>query len=174
MFFYWKWWIFYVDFKNAIKVRENIFGFEDNCLGTCCGNFSLLWQEYKWSPVNVLKDGPNISHPTKRVTQNSLCLILMERWHENAAVESSAVFVTPYQVNFQRVFWNRSFRAFKEPHSSESITLEIWKLWRFLFSKSSKFHIRLRDMIQNSICLMLLESSHKIAAVQTWAVFETT
>ena len=45
---------------------ENVFGFADNCVGTCFGNFSLLWQEYMWSADNVLKDGPNISDATKR------------------------------------------------------------------------------------------------------------
>ena len=68
----WRWSLFlksskfYVDFKDAINVSENVFGFEDNCVGTCCGSFSLLWQEYMWLAVNVLKDDPNISDPTKR------------------------------------------------------------------------------------------------------------
>ena len=56
----------YVDFKNAIKVAENGFGFDDNCFGTFSGNFSQLWQEYIWSDINVLKDDPNISDPTNR------------------------------------------------------------------------------------------------------------
>ena len=57
---------FYVDFKNAIKVSENVFGFEDNCDGTCCRNFWLLWKEYMWSALNVLKKGPSILDSTKR------------------------------------------------------------------------------------------------------------
>ena len=28
--------------KNAIKIEENVFGFENNCVGTCYRNFSLL------------------------------------------------------------------------------------------------------------------------------------
>ena len=44
----WRWsffkkcWKFDADFKNAIKIWENVFGFEENCVGTCCANFSLL------------------------------------------------------------------------------------------------------------------------------------
>ena len=49
-----------------IEGSENVFGFEDNCIATCCGKFSLLWQEYMQSAVSVLKEGPNISDPTKR------------------------------------------------------------------------------------------------------------
>ena len=57
---------FYVDLKNAIKTLENVFGFEDKCVGPCCGNFFLLWQEYMWSAASALKDGPKISDTTKR------------------------------------------------------------------------------------------------------------
>ena len=65
-YFFSKTWKFYVHFKNAIKISQNVFGFLNNCVGTCCGNFSELWQEYMRSTVNVLKDGPNISDKTKR------------------------------------------------------------------------------------------------------------
>ena len=37
---------FYLDLENAIKLRENVDGFEDNCVWTCCGTFCQLWQEY--------------------------------------------------------------------------------------------------------------------------------
>ena len=57
---------FHVDFKNAIKILQNVFGSEENCVRTCCGNFSQLWQEYMWSTASVLKDDPNISDMTKR------------------------------------------------------------------------------------------------------------
>ena len=57
---------FYVDFENAIKFRENVDGFEDNCVWTCCWIFCQLWQEPTWATVNVLKNGPKISDPTKR------------------------------------------------------------------------------------------------------------
>ena len=57
---------FYVDFKNTVKVPENVFGFEDNCIGTFCGSFSQLWQEYMWSDLHVLKNGAKISDLTKR------------------------------------------------------------------------------------------------------------
>ena len=45
---------------------ENVLGFEDKCIGTCYMNFHLLWQEYMWLAVNVLKDGGNFSDSTKR------------------------------------------------------------------------------------------------------------
>ena len=49
-----------------METAENVFGFEDSCVGTCFGNFSPLWEEYMWSAVNVLKVDPNISDPTNR------------------------------------------------------------------------------------------------------------
>ena len=52
--------------KLQKKRSEKVFGFEDNCVITCCRNFSLLRQEYMWSVVNVLRDGPSISDWTKR------------------------------------------------------------------------------------------------------------
>ena len=57
---------FYVDFENASKLRENLQGFKDNCLWTCCRSFSRLWQEYIWPAVNVLKKCPMISDQAKR------------------------------------------------------------------------------------------------------------
>ena len=63
----------FLDFKNAMKVWENVFGPENNVVGTCGENSSLLSQEYMSAPFNVLEDGPNISDPTKRHdTQPSL------------------------------------------------------------------------------------------------------
>ena len=61
-----KCWNFYVNFRNAVKLSENVSGFEDNWVGTCCGNFSLLWQENMWSAANLLKDDRNISDLTER------------------------------------------------------------------------------------------------------------
>ena len=57
---------FYGDSKNSIVNSENIFSFEDNSAGTCCGNLWLLSQDYMWSAVNMLKKSPNFSDPTKR------------------------------------------------------------------------------------------------------------
>ena len=57
---------FYVDFKNTIISSKNVYGFADKWVGTGCKNFCLLWREYMWSGVNVLKDGSNISDPTGR------------------------------------------------------------------------------------------------------------
>ena len=39
---------FYVNFKDAINLAENVFCFEDNCGWTCCGSFSQLRQECMW------------------------------------------------------------------------------------------------------------------------------
>ena len=39
---------FHVDFKNAIKFSQNVFGFLDDCTWTVCRNFSLFWREYLW------------------------------------------------------------------------------------------------------------------------------
>ena len=65
---------FYVHFENPEKVPEHIDAFEDNCVWTCSLSFSLLWQEYMWWAVNVLKSDPKISHPTKtHATQLNLC-----------------------------------------------------------------------------------------------------
>ena len=57
---------FYVDFGNRIKLWENIIGFEDICVWTCCGSFSQLWKEYLWWAVNVLISAPRILGPAKR------------------------------------------------------------------------------------------------------------
>ena len=68
----WRWYFvsksskLYVDFKIAIKLVQNAYRFEDNCVWACCGNLCQLWQEYMWSLVNVLKNGPNILDTTKR------------------------------------------------------------------------------------------------------------
>ena len=53
-------------FKLQKKVHKKLFGFEDNCVLTCCSNYSLLSREYMWAAVNVLKDGPNIWDPARR------------------------------------------------------------------------------------------------------------
>ena len=45
MIFFSKSWEYYVDFENAIKFTENVHGFEENCLWTCCGSFCQLWHE---------------------------------------------------------------------------------------------------------------------------------
>ena len=55
---------FYVDYENAIKFEENVDGFEDNWVSTCCWSFCQLWEEDMWSTANVLKSGPKIWDPT--------------------------------------------------------------------------------------------------------------
>ena len=79
MIFFWKGWKFHVDFENEMKIWKDVFGFEDNFVWTCFGNFSQTWQEYMRSAVNVLKKCPKISDPTKQhVSQFNFFLILME------------------------------------------------------------------------------------------------
>ena len=56
---------FYVYFKNAKKIRRNVFSFQDNCGWTYRGKFPLLWQEYLPSAVNMLPNGPKISDPSR-------------------------------------------------------------------------------------------------------------
>ena len=57
---------FYLDWKNAIKISENVSGFWDNGVWTCLWNFSELWQRDLWAGVNLLPECPKISHLTKR------------------------------------------------------------------------------------------------------------
>ena len=64
--FFSKWWKFYLDFENSLKLAENIASFEDDSVWTCCWSFFELWQEYMWPAANVLKSGSKISDPTKR------------------------------------------------------------------------------------------------------------
>ena len=39
---------FYVVFKNAIKISEKAFGFEDIYVWTCCKKLSQIWRENMW------------------------------------------------------------------------------------------------------------------------------
>ena len=57
---------FYVHFGNPIKLRENLYGFEDNFIWTSCRSYCQLWQEYMWLGVNFLKSHPKFSYLTKR------------------------------------------------------------------------------------------------------------
>ena len=56
---------FYVVLENAIKRREIVSGFEDNCVSTCSWSFCQLWEQYMWWAVSVLKSGPRISYPNR-------------------------------------------------------------------------------------------------------------
>ena len=57
---------FYVDFENSKKLREDVHGFEENSVWTCCKSLWQLWQKYMWSAINVPKKCPKISYLTKR------------------------------------------------------------------------------------------------------------
>ena len=62
-----KHWKFIVDFKNAKKMWEKIFGFSDSLIyvGNC--KFSLLIREYSYFGVNVLSGSPKISDPIENI-----------------------------------------------------------------------------------------------------------
>ena len=64
--FYFKCVKFYVDFKKATTIWQNIDGFEDNYTWNCSWNLSQFWREYMWLAVKVLKSIPEISRLTKR------------------------------------------------------------------------------------------------------------
>ena len=55
----------FVELKNAIKICDNVNGFEDKCIRICCVNLSQLWQECMWWAVNVLKSSHKISDLTQ-------------------------------------------------------------------------------------------------------------
>ena len=57
-----------------------------------------------------------------------MCDGLLERFDKSAAMDVSAVFNTREHVDSLRVFWKGSFWAFKQPHFSESVTSQIFKL----------------------------------------------
>ena len=57
-----------------------------------------------------------------------MCDGLLERFDKSATMDVSAVFNTREHVDSLRVFWKGSFWAFKQPHFSESVTSQIFKL----------------------------------------------
>ena len=56
---------FHAKSKDAIKISENVFSFEDNCIVTGSGKLSALVREYMYLAVNVLTSSPKISDMTK-------------------------------------------------------------------------------------------------------------
>ena len=52
-------------FQKRNKKSEKVFCFKDNGVWTCCVKVSILPQEYVYSAVNVLTNGPNILDLTK-------------------------------------------------------------------------------------------------------------
>ena len=64
--FFEKCWKFKVNFETAIKVPENIDGFEENIVWTCSPSVCQLLEEYMGWSINVLRSGPKISDWTKR------------------------------------------------------------------------------------------------------------
>ena len=49
----------------------------------------------------------------REIIANSICYWLMENYDKNPAAQILAVLGTRQYVDLQKVFWSRSFRAFK-------------------------------------------------------------
>ena len=56
---------FDLDFKNAIKTSEKVFGFGDNYVWACCRNFPQFWRQNMSFAIKVLKKSRNPSHLTR-------------------------------------------------------------------------------------------------------------
>ena len=63
--FLWKCSKLNLNFQNAEKNSENIFGFWDICSWKCYNKFGLLRREYLSSEVNELTNSPKILHISK-------------------------------------------------------------------------------------------------------------
>ena len=48
----------YVDSKKAIKLRQKVFDFLDNCIRIGCRNFSVLGRENLLLVINMLTNSP--------------------------------------------------------------------------------------------------------------------
>ena len=66
LIFYFKMFQSLYRFGKHKKFLQNVFGIFDNCVTVTCGKFSLSWQEYLPSPVNMLTNSLKISNLTKR------------------------------------------------------------------------------------------------------------
>ena len=64
--FFWKCAKFCVDCENAIEIRESGFRFSDNSVLTSWWTFPHVWEEYMWSPANVLPKSHILSVLTNR------------------------------------------------------------------------------------------------------------
>ena len=75
-----------------MKLPRNVFGFLENCIWIDYGKFSLIWQQYLPSAVNVLTNSPEISGLTNReISYFNLCQI-HEKMGKSAAIQISVVF----------------------------------------------------------------------------------
>ena len=119
---------FSVTFKNSIQLWENVDGFQNNCVWICCERFCQLWQEYMLSAVNVLKSVPKISYPRRIHDTRLSFFVINEKLTWNCCRANFSSVSDRLTFDFQRVFPNRSFRAFKYSHFSESITSEVLML----------------------------------------------
>ena len=87
-----------------MEISGNVYGFWDNGVWRCLGNFSEVSREYMWASVNVLPNSPKISHLTKETFSYSIVLGLTQNWDESSAVFISAVIVTHEHVDSPKVF----------------------------------------------------------------------
>ena len=85
----------------------------------------------------------------KEMFSFQICLLLMRNSDKSAAAQMSTLFGTREQVDSGRMFENKSFRAFKSRHFSDSITSQKFKLgtWSF-FWKSEKVRVESTNWIK--------------------------
>ena len=84
-----KYWKFYEDFKNPIKFPWTNFGFLDNCVRIGCGKFSVLWQEYLSSVINVSRTVLIFQIWLKQKLCNLVYVRMMRKYNESGAVPIS-------------------------------------------------------------------------------------
>ena len=146
---FWKCGKFHVDLKNAIKF-EKLFLVRKIIAFELVSGFSLNCEENTW-------DQPSTCEKTvftfwiwfREMFSNSICLGLKRNYAKNDAVQIWAVLGTREDFDSQKVFWKRSFLAFKEVHFSQSIISKIFEpsSWSF-FSKCTKFHVNFKSGIK--------------------------
>ena len=119
--------------KICCRLQENneifrkTFGFLDNIIWIVCQKFSVQWQEYFKSAVNVLTNTLNTSHLANGdiFHQNSS---QNEKRDKRAFVQISGVFWTP----------ERYYERVCSQNLKKSINFEILKRWGSSFWKCSK------------------------------------
>ena len=137
---------FHVDLKNALKISEIIFGFQDNRVWTGCVIFSHLWTEYMWSNVNVLTNSLYILDVIHRdVFQLNLSLINGKLGQKRFRGDLSSAW-DPRTLWFLKCVLKQEVLPFKEAHLSEPITSKIFEpsSWSF-FSKCANFHVDFKN-----------------------------
>ena len=140
---------FYLDFENLTKLPENVDAFQDNCVWTCCGSFSQLWQEYMWWSANMLKSGRKISHPTKKhATRLNFCDINGTLAWKFFRDDLSSV-LDPLTSWFQKGVLTQKFYGIQVTTFfgiNNFGDIETMKL--FFFRKCSKFYVHFENAIK--------------------------